>query len=70
MNWKVPKTMTQHKKAVKRTMEIFHAVPGTPEAKELELLLGLVKDYEHKHIILPELDPIDAHQIENGRATT
>lgn len=60
MNWKVIKTKTAYNKAVKRTMEIFHAEPGTPEENELDLLLVLVKDYEDKQIVMPKLDPIDA----------
>ncbi|NII28017.1 hypothetical protein HB364_23230 [Pseudoflavitalea sp. X16] len=56
MNWKVIKTEAQYKKALKRTMEIFQAAKGTPEADELDLLLVLVKDYEDKHIHFPELD--------------
>ena len=63
MNWKVIKSGPQYKKAIKRTMEIFQAVPGTPESDELELLLVLVKDYEDKHIVLPELDPLDAIKL-------
>lgn len=63
MDWKVIKTATQYKKAVKRTMEIFQVREGTPEADELELLLVLVKDYEDKHITLPELDPIEAIKL-------
>ena len=31
MNWKVIKTEKEHKKAVKRAMEIFHAEPGAIE---------------------------------------
>jgi HTH-type transcriptional regulator/antitoxin HigA len=60
MNWKVIKTEGQYKKAIKRTMEIFQATMGSPEADELDLLIVLVKDYEDKHIIMPDLDPIDA----------
>ena len=63
MNWKVLKTEAQYKKALKRAMEIFQATKGTPEADELDLLLVLVKDYEDKHIHLPELDPIDAIKL-------
>lgn len=63
MDWKVIKTATQYKKAVKRTMEIFQSREGTPEADELELLLVLVKDYEDKRISLPELDPIEAIKL-------
>jgi hypothetical protein len=38
------------------TIQIFHADPGTSEFEELELLLVLVKDYEDKHIVIPELE--------------
>ena len=44
-------------------MKIFQATEGTPEADELDLLLMLVKDCEDKHIVLPELDPIDAIKL-------
>jgi HTH-type transcriptional regulator / antitoxin HigA len=60
MDYKVIKTRKQYNKAVKRTMELFHSDKGTSDGDELELLLLLVKDYEDKHIKLPELDPIDA----------
>ncbi len=64
MNWKVIKTKAEYKKAeykkaVKRTMEILHAGEGTPEADELALLLEIVKDYEDKHIMVPEVNPIE-----------
>lgn len=63
MEWKVIKTETNYTKAVKRVMEVFQSKPGTPESDELELLLVLVKDYEDKHIIMPELDPIAAIKL-------
>jgi HTH-type transcriptional regulator/antitoxin HigA len=63
MEWKVIKTKSQYNKAIKRTMEIFQAAAGSPETDELELLLVLVKDYEDKHIVLPEVDPIDAIKL-------
>jgi hypothetical protein len=56
MNWKEIKTASEYKKAIERTVEIFHAAKGSSEADELELLLVLVKDYEDKHIPLPESD--------------
>jgi HTH-type transcriptional regulator/antitoxin HigA len=59
MNWKVIKTKAEYKKAIKRTMEIFHAEDHTPESDELDLLLVLIKDYENKNIVLPNLDPIE-----------
>ncbi len=58
-NWKVIKTEAEYRKALEHTIRIFHAEPGTPEFEELELLLVLVKDYEDKHIVVPELDPIE-----------
>ena len=59
MNWKVIKTEREHKKAVKRAMEIFHAAPNTPEDDELGVLILLIKDYEDRTIQMPELDPLE-----------
>ena len=63
MNWKVIKTKKEYATAVKRTMAIFQAESGTPEADELDLLLVLVKDYEDKHIVIPDVDPIEAIKL-------
>lgn len=63
MNWKVIKTKAEYNTAIKRTMQIFQAEENTPEADELALLLVLVKNYEDKHIVLPQLDPIDAIKL-------
>ncbi len=63
MNIKVIRTEAAYQKAIKRTMTIFHAEENTPEADELALLLVLVKDYEDKHIHLPELDPIEVIKL-------
>jgi HTH-type transcriptional regulator/antitoxin HigA len=63
MDWKVIKTKSEYNKALKRTMAIFQAEPGTSESDEIELLLVLIKDYEDKHIVLPEVDPIDAIKL-------
>ena len=62
-NWKVLKTDAEHKEALERTINIFHIEPGTPEFEELELLLVLVKDYEDKHVVIPELDPIEVVKL-------
>ena len=59
MNWNVLKTEAAYQKAVKRAIAIFQAKEGTPEANELALLLVLVKDYEDKHIRLPEVNPLE-----------
>lgn len=56
MNWKVIKTEREHKKAVKRAMEIFHATPNTPEDDELGVLLLLIKDYEDRTVKMSEID--------------
>ena len=63
MNWKVIKTEPSYQKAIKRTIAIFQVKEGTPEAEELALLLLLVKDYEDKHIHLPEVNPIEVIKL-------
>ena len=40
MRWNVIKTKAQYKKALARTIEIFHTGPGSKEENELDLLLG------------------------------
>jgi HTH-type transcriptional regulator/antitoxin HigA len=59
MNWKVLKTEADYNKAAIRMMEIFQAELGTPESDELDLLIVLVKDYDDKHYVLPELDALE-----------
>ncbi|MGI4021001.1 MAG: hypothetical protein ACRYFA_05805 [Janthinobacterium lividum] len=54
-NYKVIKTEAEYKEALEMTIDIFHAQPDSPEFEELELLLILVKDYEDKNIVIPEL---------------
>jgi len=63
MNIKVIKTEAAYQKAIKRTMAIFHAKEGTPESDELAVLLLLIKDYEDKHISIPEIDPIEVIKL-------
>ena len=63
MNWKVIKTESEHKKAVKRAMEIFHAEANTPEDDELGVLILLIKDYEDRTIQMPELDPLEVIKL-------
>ncbi len=62
-HYKVLKTEAEYKEALNRTIHVFHAESGTPEFDELELLLVLVKDYEDKHIIIPDLDPIEVVKL-------
>jgi len=59
MDWKVIKTENEHRKAIKRAMEIFHAEPGTPEDDELGVLLVLIKDYEDRTIKMPQVDVLE-----------
>lgn len=59
MNWKVLKSETDYKKALKRAMEIFHAEPHTPEDDELGVLLLLIKDYENRTVKMPEIDILE-----------
>ncbi|WP_120182584.1 helix-turn-helix domain-containing protein [Pelobium manganitolerans] len=40
-------------------MEIFHAEEGTPEDDELGVLLLLLKDYEDKHILMPQIEVLE-----------
>ncbi len=63
MDWRVIKTEEEYQKTVKRTMAIFHAEEGTALADELALLLVLVKDYEDKHIQIPDVDPIEVIKL-------
>lgn len=59
MNWKLINTEKEHRKAVKRAMEIFHAEPNTPEDDELGVLLLLIKDYEDRTVKMPQLDLLE-----------
>jgi HTH-type transcriptional regulator/antitoxin HigA len=61
--WKVLKAEPDYKEALNRTIEIFHAEDGTPEADELDLLLVLVKDFEDKHITIPTPDPLEVIKL-------
>jgi len=63
MKWKVLKTERDYTKATNRLMDIFHAAPGTSEGDEMELLMVLVKDYDDRHYVIPELDPIEVIKL-------
>ncbi len=58
MNWNILNTEAEYQKAITRTLAVFHAPEESKEARELALLLLLVKDYEDKHIVLPEINII------------
>ena len=59
MNWTILKNEKDYNRANKRLMEIFHAKPGTPEDDELALLILLVKDYDDRHYVLPEINVLE-----------
>ena len=59
MNWKVIETGSEHKKALMRAMEIFHAEPNSTEEDELGVLLLLIKDYEDRTIKMHEIDVLE-----------
>lgn len=67
MNWKVIKTEAEHKIAVKRAIEIFHAEPNTPEDDELGVLLILIKDFEDKNYPMTELDALKVIKIKSKK---
>jgi HTH-type transcriptional regulator/antitoxin HigA len=60
MNWKILKTSQDYNKASNRLMDIFHATAGSSEEEELELLMVLIRDYDDKHYVLPQLSPLEA----------
>jgi HTH-type transcriptional regulator / antitoxin HigA len=62
-NWKVIKTDDDYTRATNRLMEIFHAEPATPKGDEMELLMVLVKDYDDKHFVIPQPDPLEAIKL-------
>jgi HTH-type transcriptional regulator/antitoxin HigA len=59
MNWTILKTEKDYNQANKRLMEIFNAEPNTPEEDELGVLILLIKDYDERHYVLPEIDVLD-----------
>lgn len=60
---KIIKTETDYKKALARTVEIFHVEENSPESDELDLLLLLINDYETKNMKLPDLSPIEVIKL-------
>ena len=63
MSWKILKNNADYQKASERLIEIFHAESHSPEYDELELLLVLIKDYDDKFIVLPDLNPLEVVKI-------
>lgn len=60
---KLIETEQEYDEAIQRIDVLFHAPQGTPEAKELQLLVVLVQQYEDVHFPLEEVDPIEAIEV-------
>jgi len=63
MNWSVLKTEEEYNEAMERMMEIFHAEPNSPEDRELELLILLIKDYDDRNYSLPKADVLEVIKL-------
>src|ERR1035437_1547821 len=60
MKPKVIKTEAEHRAALARIGELFHARPGTPEGDELELLAVLVEQFERVAFPIGLPTPVEA----------
>jgi HTH-type transcriptional regulator/antitoxin HigA len=60
MKPKLIKTKADYEAALRRIEEIIDAVPGTPDADDLELLAMLVEQYEEKEHPIDLPDPVSA----------
>lgn len=49
----------EYNEVVKRIDELFHAVPGTADGNEVELLILLVRQYDLINYPIPEPDPVE-----------
>jgi len=56
-------TSGEYETAFERANTIFKCKPGTPEFDELATLLLRIKHYEHTHIALPKLTPLDVIKL-------
>ena len=54
------RTDEEYDAAMERIDEIFHAPVGSAEGEELEVLVGLVEEWEGVRYPIPLPDPVDA----------
>ena len=54
---------SEYEATLERIEELFDATPGTPEEKELRLLVLLVQHYEDENHPVPDPDPIEAIKV-------
>lgn len=56
---RVIKDETEYDAVVDRIDQIFDAKPGTPEHKEVEVLLAMVDSYHTRNSLLVEVEPLE-----------
>ena len=61
--WLLIDNEKEYKEAITRFEEIREAQKGTPEYREMLLLVHLVSAYEEKKWSLPEVDPVEMIKI-------
>jgi HTH-type transcriptional regulator/antitoxin HigA len=61
--WLLIENEKEYKEATTRFEEIREARKGTPEYREMLLLVHLVSTYEEKKWSLPEVDPVEMIKI-------
>ena len=61
--WYLIENKKQYQEAINRFEEIREAKKGTPEYKEMLLLVHIVTEYEKRQWSLPEVDPIEMIKI-------
>lgn len=61
--WFIIENEKEYKEATQRFEEIREAKKGTPEYREMLLLVQLVSTYELKQWSLPEVDPIEMIKV-------
>ena len=63
MELKIIETEEEYNNAIARIDELFDAAKGSKEAKELDLLVLLVNQYERENFPIDEPDPIEYIKI-------
>jgi HTH-type transcriptional regulator/antitoxin HigA len=53
----------EYKEASARLEEIYQVDSGSPDYKEMKLLVLLINEYEKKYYQLPEVDPVEMIKI-------
>ena len=61
--WLLIENEKDYEEATKRFEEIREAKRGSPEFKEMMLLVHIISEYEKKQWSLPEVDPIEMIKI-------